>query len=73
MENWEYRPGGVVITNNGMGFKSDSWTLDNRGKVWRTVSNVLPFEAYWDEDKKSERFENLKAAQIHIEEQTKEI
>jgi hypothetical protein len=66
---WEYRAGGLVPETGGM--KLDSWILPGRGKVWKTYSSVYPYEAYWDDSKKSERFKTLEEAKLHVEEQTK--
>lgn len=76
---WEYIPGGVVTEKMpGLmgyrptgGIRLQCWVLEGRGKVWRTYSSLYPYEAYWDDNKKSKRFKNLEEAQLHVEEQTK--
>jgi hypothetical protein len=66
---WEYRAGGLVPETKGM--RLDSWILPGKGKVWKTHSSLYPYEAYWDNSKKSKRFKMLRVAQLHVEDQTK--
>ena len=62
---WKYVPGGTTLLG---GTPLDCWVLRGKGKVWRTYSTHLEFEAYWDKSRKSKRCATLKEGMRIVEE-----